>query len=147
MTVILVIPLSAWFCLGSFEFGRISWAAGQDGGTFKSMSTKPRCMTTSANLYRIYNWSWNGGNARICLQLRAFLWTFWICLRLASSLVGTLSHNGHGCRLFMPWVIKCVLILLNAFFILPQLKHIYPSSTSTIIPSLISCSESQGSKF
>ena len=31
LTLILVITLSAWFCLGRWEFGRIGRAAGQDG--------------------------------------------------------------------------------------------------------------------
>ena len=35
------IPLSAKFCLGRWKFGRIGWAAGQVGGTFKSKSTQP----------------------------------------------------------------------------------------------------------
>ena len=33
--MILVIPLSAWFCVGKWEFGRIGWSAGQDGETLK----------------------------------------------------------------------------------------------------------------
>ena len=47
----------------------------------------------------------------------------------------------------MPWDIKCTLIWLNIFLVLPQLKHSIPSSTSMIIPSLISCSESKKSRF
>ena len=30
-----LIPLSAWFCMGRWEFGRIGWSTGQGGGTLK----------------------------------------------------------------------------------------------------------------
>ena len=34
------------FSLGRWEFGRIAWAAGQEGGTLRSKSTQPRSTTT-----------------------------------------------------------------------------------------------------
>ena len=37
----LIVPLSAQFCLGRWEFGRSGLAAEQNGGTLKSKSTKP----------------------------------------------------------------------------------------------------------
>ena len=35
LATILIIPLSAWFYLGIWEFGRIGWLTGQGGGTLK----------------------------------------------------------------------------------------------------------------
>ena len=49
-TLILSVPLSAQFCLGWWDLGRSSWAAGQDGGTPKSKSTQ-RCMSRWNTLY------------------------------------------------------------------------------------------------
>ena len=42
LTLILVVPLSAQFYLGWWEFGRSGWATGKDGGTPKSKSTQHR---------------------------------------------------------------------------------------------------------
>ena len=51
MTFIPVIPLSAWSCLGRWEFGGISRAAGQNDGTWKSKSIQPSNATTRFTLY------------------------------------------------------------------------------------------------
>ena len=45
------IALSAQFCLGWWEFGRSSWAAGQDGGTPKSKLIQPRSTSRWYTLY------------------------------------------------------------------------------------------------
>ena len=45
VTLILVIPLSAQFCLDRLEFGRIGQAVRQRCGTSKSKSTQPRSRT------------------------------------------------------------------------------------------------------
>ena len=45
------VPLSAQLCLGLWEFGRSGLAAGHNGGTAKSKSTKPSYPTTWATLY------------------------------------------------------------------------------------------------
>ena len=37
LTMILVIPLAARFCLGRWELGRIGWVTGQDGRTSQNM--------------------------------------------------------------------------------------------------------------
>ena len=46
------VPLSVKICLGRWEFGRISQAAGQHGGTFKSKSTQPKSQARWDTLYQ-----------------------------------------------------------------------------------------------
>ena len=55
--MILVIPLSACFCLGRCEFGRLGWSTGQGGGTLKIRvnPTKTRYATTRVTLYMSKN--------------------------------------------------------------------------------------------
>ena len=50
LTMILVISLSARFCLGSWKFGRIDWTTEQDVGISKSKSTQPKSATSRVNL-------------------------------------------------------------------------------------------------
>ena len=50
LTLILGVPLSAQFCLGTQVLGRIGRTAGQDGGTSKLKSTRPRSATTRYTL-------------------------------------------------------------------------------------------------
>ena len=45
------VTLSAGFCLGRWEFGRISWAGRQGDGTSRSNSTQPRSATTRVTLH------------------------------------------------------------------------------------------------
>ena len=53
LTWFLRVPLPAPFCLAWCEFG---CATVQEGGTFKSNSTQPRCTSTWNTMYKPCNW-------------------------------------------------------------------------------------------
>ena len=53
LTMILVIPLSAWLCLGRWDFGRIGWSTGQGGAGWHNILCRPASVST----YGLHPWA------------------------------------------------------------------------------------------